>query len=82
MLAFLISPVGRWLAGALAALALIVGFAVYQRHKGAEHLQQQINTQNQEAGDAAKKARDDAARRINADPARGLCDDWSRDCPR
>ncbi|KAB1086500.1 hypothetical protein F4V91_08705 [Neorhizobium galegae] len=34
MIAFLLSPVGRWLAGAVAALALLVGAYTYVDHKG------------------------------------------------
>jgi hypothetical protein len=34
MIAFLFSPVGRWLAGAVAAFALLVGAYAYVDHKG------------------------------------------------
>jgi hypothetical protein len=34
MIAFLLSPVGRWLAGAVAAFALLVGAYTYVDHKG------------------------------------------------
>ncbi|WP_172745964.1 hypothetical protein [Neorhizobium sp. T7_12] len=46
MIAFLLSPVGRWLAGAVAALALLLGAYTYVDHKGyqraAAHYEQQI----------------------------------------
>jgi hypothetical protein len=67
---------------AAAVIAGFTTFVIHERRIGAANLANTINTQNQEAGDAAQKARNDAARRIDADPARGLCDAWSRDCPR
>jgi len=69
---------------ALVIAAGVAAFAVYQHIKGigAAEVITTINQKNQEAGDAAQKGRDAVERRIDADPARGLCDAWTRDCAR
>jgi hypothetical protein len=71
-----------YVVAAMVAAGLLLAAYAHIKSIGAAETLSKIDRQNQEATDAAQKARNDAARRIDADPARGLCDAWSRDCPR
>lgn len=60
LLAFLFSPLGRYLAVAAAILAAIGAFAVHERNIGAAKIETKIETQNKEATHEA----DTAERRV------------------
>lgn len=72
MIALLLSPLGRWLAGALAVLALAGGIYAYGRHEGREAIEAE---QRQDHIDTIRRMRDaDVSRGNAADDA-----DWLRD---
>ncbi|RWX41664.1 hypothetical protein EHH54_05815 [Rhizobium leguminosarum] len=58
MIAFLLSPVGRWLAGALAAFALLTAAYAYVDHRGYQRAAMAYETQIAELKAAAVTARD------------------------
>jgi len=63
MIAFFLSPIGRYLAAAIGVVALVSGFALREQKKGAEKLATKI-----EANNAAVSKKADTAARKSADP--------------
>ena len=65
MLAFLLTPLGRYIAAGIGIVALVSGFALREQKKGAEKLATKIEANNaavtSKAATAARKSTDDTA---------------------
>ena len=75
IIAFLITPIGRWAAISAMVLAAWFGFARHYEKKGAASVTAKIE---QKVTQNAKKA-DDVRRSVQSLPAERLRDQWSRD---
>lgn len=78
ILAFFLSPIGRWVAIGAIALAALGANDLYFYKKGENHVQEKWDAAVQAAIDKGNAARTDAERAITADPD-GLRDDFNRD---
>lgn len=79
MLAFLLSPIGRWLA-AFAVIAALTGIIVMKiRHDAQSALLAQIEREKTDAITKARDARDRLRAVCERNPADCLPDDWFRD---
>jgi len=80
MIAFFLSPLGRWLGGAAVALVLVGGIWLHGFNKGKDHVQAKWDAAVQRAIERGEKARTDAERDVGAEPADGVRDDkFNRD---
>jgi len=83
VITFLLSPVGRWIAGALAILAIIGGIYFKGRMDGKGAYRSQVEREITDAVRKGNSAREKALRDFDnlpdADTARGVPDDgWKR----
>lgn len=81
ILAFIMSPIGRWVAIGVVALAALSANDLYFYRKGENHVQAKWDAAVQAAITQGKKARDDAERNVGADPDGGVRDNDNRDQP-
>jgi len=63
LLSFAFSPIGRWLAGAAAIIAVLLSLGLYFDHKGASRIQAKWDAANRAAALAAQR-RDEQAKVI------------------
>lgn len=89
MIGFLLSPIGRWLAGATAILVLLGGIYIKGRSDGKDLITERWKRAEQAASDKATKARREAEGEVPdippgpkpASSGKRLCDDrFDRDC--
>lgn len=79
MLAFLISPIGRWVAGALIIAALLGGVYLKIRNDAQAEVIVRIEKEKTDAINTANAARDRLRTVCNSAPDKCLPDDWFRD---
>ena len=79
VLSFLLSPVGRWLAGGLAILAVLGLIYAKGYNDGSARIQAKWDAAVQAAIDKGNTARTDATGDVERDPDGGLRDNYNRD---
>ncbi len=76
ILAFFLSPVGRYIMGALAIVTIIGGIYVKGRHDGKLSYQAKVQREIAEAIQSGEAGRADALKKLDA---KGIPDGWFRD---
>ncbi len=79
MLAFILTPIGRWLAGLAVAAVLLGAIVLKIRHDAQSALLAQIEREKTDAITKAQQARDRLRALCERNPADCLPDDWFRD---
>lgn len=76
IIAFVLSPIGRWMAGSVAIVAIVGGIYVKGRVDGRSSYKAKIERQIDEAITKGENGRADALRRLDDS---GVPDSWLRD---
>lgn len=79
MIAFILSPIGRWLAGAAIFAVLMGANDLYFYNKGKRNVQDKWDAAIATQINKGTKARTDAERSVDSDPDGGLRDNFNRD---